>query len=408
MAAFRYEALDAAGRESRGVTEADTLRHARANLREAGLTVIAIQAVSQETLQAGAGASWREHFRSGISSAQLSLITRQLATLLAAGLTLEQALNALIEQSESETSRQVLAGVRSEILAGHTLAQAMAKYARVFPDIYLALVKSGEATGELGQVMSRLADYTESRQALQQKVGLAFVYPAIVTAVALLVVIGLLMYVVPQVVSVFQQSHQSLPLLTRLLIGLSAGLQATWLYWLALLAAGILLARMLLQREEIRYQWHLRLLRLPVIGRLVRGINTARMASTLAILAGSGVPLLASLQAAAGVVNNLPMKRAVEEAAKKVREGIELSRALAVSKLFPPILIHLIASGESSGKLDAMLDRAAAQQEQEVGNYTSILTALLEPILILTMGVVVLLIVLAVLMPIIDMNQMVK
>jgi general secretion pathway protein F len=212
---------------------------------------------------------------------------------------------------------------------------------------------------------------------------------------------------VPQVVSVFQQSHQSLPLLTRLLIGLSSGLQAAWPYLLVLIFVLVFGIRVVLQREEIRYQWHLRVLRLPVFGRLVRGINSARMASTLAILAGSGVPLLTSLQAACGVVNNLPMRRALEEASKKVREGVELSRALAVSGLFPPILIHLIASGESSGKLDTMLDRAAAQQEQEVGNYTSILTALLEPILILSMGGVVLLIVLAILMPIIEMNQMV-
>ena len=407
MAAFRYEALDAEGRDSRGVIEADTLRQARANLRDSGLTVLFVQAVSQNNLQAGATGSWRERFRSGISSSQLSLITRQLATLLAAGLTLEQAFNALIEQSDSETATQVLAGVRAEILAGHTLAQAMGKYERVFPDIYRALVKAGEASGELGHVMLRLADYTESRQALQQKVGLAFVDPAIVTGVALLVVTGLLMYVVPQVVSVFQQSHQSLPLLTRILIGLSAGLQATWPYLLTLIVAAIFAARMVLQREEIRFQWHLYLLKFPVFGRLIRGINAARMASTLAILSGSGVPLLSSLQAATGVVNNLPMRRALEEAAKKVREGVELSRALAVSKLFPPILIHLIASGESSGKLDAMLDRAAIQQEQEVGNYTSILTALLEPVLILTMGGVVLLIVLAILMPIIEMNQMV-
>lgn len=408
MAAFRYEALDAAGHDARGVIEADTLRQARANLRESGLTIIAMQAVNQDNLQTGAGGSWRERFRPGISGAQLSLMTRQLSTLLAAGLTLEQAFNALIEQSESETATQVLAGVRAEILAGHSLAQALGKYERVFPDIYRALVKAGEASGELGHVMARLADYTESRQALQQKVGLAFVYPAIVTAVALLVVTGLLMYVVPQVVSVFQQSHQSLPLLTRLLIGLSSGLQATWPYLLGLIVAAVFAVRMVLQREEIRYQWHLRLLRLPVIGRLVRGVNAARMASTLAILAGSGVPLLTSLQAAAGVVNNLPMRRALEEAAKKVREGVGLSRALATSKLFPPILIHLIASGESSGKLDVMLDRAAVQQEQEVGNYTSVLTALLEPVLILTMGGVVLLIVLAILMPIIEMNQMVR
>lgn len=406
MAAFRYEALNDAGQVSHGVIEADALRQARARVRELGLMVVSVHAVSQESLDAGEGKRWR--WRNGISSAQLSMLTRQLATLLDAGLTLEQAFSALIEQSENETVRQVLAGVRAELLAGHTLAQALGRYEGVFPDIYRALVKAGEASGELSHVMLRLADYTESRQAMRQKVGLAFVYPAIVTLVALVVVTGLLVYVVPQVVNVFQQSHQSLPLLTRLLIGLSSMLQAAWFYLLAALLGAGFAVHVLLRREEIRYRWHSRLLRLPVIGRLVRGINTARMASTLAILAGSGVPLLVSLQAAAGVVGNLPMKRALEDASRKVREGVGLSRALAVSGLFPPILIHLIASGEASGKLDVMLDRAATQQDQEIGNYTSVLTSLLEPVLILVMGGVVLTIVLAILMPIIEMNQMVR
>ncbi|MEQ1813184.1 MAG: type II secretion system F family protein, partial [Candidatus Nitrotoga sp.] len=211
-----------------------------------------------------------------------------------------------------------------------------------------------------------------------------------------------------QVVSVFQQSHQTLPWLTRLLIGLSALVQSLGIYFMIVLIAAGFAVRIMLRHEELRYQWHLRLLRLPIVGRLVRGINTARMSSTLAILVGSGVPLLTALTAAAGVVQNLPMKRALEETAGKVREGASLSRALAVSKLFPPILVHLIASGESSGQLDAMLERASAQQEQEVSGYTSVLTSLLEPVLILVMGGVVLLIVLAILMPIIDMNQMVR
>lgn len=406
MAAFRYEALDSEGRTARGVIEADGLRQARARMRELGLVVIKVSAVTQATLHTGSGQRWR--LRRGISSSQLSMITRQLATLLEAGLTLEYSLSALIEQSEEESVRQILAGVRSELLAGHTLAQAMGQYQTVFPDIYRSLIKAGEASGELGHVMLRLADYTESRQVLRQKVVLAFVYPAIVTVVALMVVLGLLVYVVPQVVSVFQQSHQTLPLLTRMMIGLSSALQVSWLYLLIALFGAGFFVRTLLRREEIRYQWHLRLLRLPMLGRLVRGLNTARMASTLAILAGSGVPLLASLQAAAGVVTNLPMRRALEDASKKVREGVTLSRALAVSGLFPPILVHLIASGESSGKLGAMLDRAATQQEQEIGNYTSVLTSLLEPVLILVMGGVVLTIVLAILMPIIEMNQMVR
>ena len=406
MAAFRYEALDSNGKTARGVIEADGLRQARARMRELGLVVVSVEAVTQDSLHSGSGHRWR--MRRGISSAQLSMLTRQLATLLEAGLPLEQSFNALIEQSEEESVRHILAGVRSELLAGHTLAQAMGQYTSVFPDIYRALIKAGEASGELGHVMLRLADYTESRQVLRQKVILAFVYPAIVTVVAIMVVLGLLIYVVPQVVSVFQQSHQTLPLLTRMMIGLSSFLQVTWFYLLIALAGASLVIRTLLQREEIRYQFHLRLLKVPILGRLVRGLNTARMASTLAILAGSGVPLLASLQAAAGVVTNLPMRRALEDAAKKVREGVTLSRALSTTRLFPPILVHLIASGESSGKLDTMLERAATQQEQEISGYTSVLTSMLEPILILVMGGVVLTIVLAILMPIIEMNQMVR
>jgi general secretion pathway protein F len=403
MGAFSYQALDAGGKLLRGVIDADTVRQARANLRESDFTIIEIKAISQDTMQSRG--QWR---RGRLSIAQLSLLTRQLATLLDASLTLEQALSALIEQSENETARQVLAGVRAEVLSGHTFAKALGRYETIFPELYRALVTAGESSGELGRVMLRLADYTESRQALRQKVVLAFVYPAIVTLVALLVVGGLLIYVVPQVVGVFEQSHQTLPLLTRSLIWVSSSLQQSWGYLLLFLIALIVLIQQMLRQARLRYQAHLKLLKFPVIGRLVRGINTARMASTLAILAGSGVPLMAALHAAAGVVNNLPMRAALDEAANKVREGVSLSRALAVSGYFPPLLVHLISSGEASGKLDVMLERAAEQQEQEVGNYTSILTSLLEPILILTMGGVVLLIVLAILMPIINMNQMVK
>lgn len=405
MAAFSYEALDDAGRTMRGVVEADGARQARSKVRELGLVVVAVQAVTQDNLHTATGQGFR--LRRGVSASQLSMMTRQLATLLEAGLPLEQSFSVLIEQTEDETLKQILAGVRAELLAGHSLAQAMAQYEKVFPDIYRALIKAGEASGELSRVMLRLADYTESRQALKQKVVLAFVYPAIVTFVALTVVLGLLIYVVPQVVGVFQHSHQTLPLLTRVLIAISSGLQAAWPILLPLLVGGAFGVRALLKQERIRFEWHKRLLGWPVLGRLIRGINTARMASTLAILAGSGVPLLVSLQAAAGVVNNLPMRRAIEEASAKVREGMSLSRALAASGLFPPVLVHLIASGENSGRLDDMLNRAAAQQEQEVGTFTSVLTSLLEPMLILFMGGVVLLIVLAILMPIIEMNQMV-
>ena len=333
---------------------------------------------------------------------------RQLATLMEAGLPLEQCLSILIEQSTHPYQRGMLAGLRAEVLAGNTLAHAMAQHPTDFPEMHRALIKAGEASGELSLVMDKLATHSENQQALQQKVGLAFIYPAIVTVVAVLIVGGLLFYVVPQVVSVFQQSHQTLPWLTLSLIWLTDILAAVWPYLLVLLVASVFISRRMLQQEAVRAGLHRRMLHVPLLGRLIQGVNTARMASTLSILFGSGVPLLTALNAASGVVSNLPMRYALDEAARKVREGVSLSRALAVSGLFPPVLIHLIASGEQSGKLDTMLSRVAKQQDQEVSGFITTLTSLLEPLLILAMGAVVLIIVLAILLPIIQMNQLVK
>ncbi|MHB1401244.1 MAG: type II secretion system inner membrane protein GspF [Thiobacillus sp.] len=405
MAAFRYEAYDAAGRLKKGVLEADTARQLRARLREQGLLVAEVATVSEATMARGSN---RWHWRRGLSGTQLSLVTRQFATLLAAGLPVEQTLNALIEQADTDYQRQVLAGVRGEVLAGHSLARALQKYPRVFPELYVTLVAAGEQSGRLGEVMERLADYTESHQALRQKVGLAFIYPAIVTLVAGTVVLGLLTYVVPQVVSVFQNTNQTLPWLTRALIGLSDFLRASGWLWLIAIAVAIWAVRRALRLPPTRLRFHRWLLRLPLVGALVRGVNSAQLASTLAILVGSGVPLLAALQAGAGVVNNLPMRQAVEDAARKVREGGSLSRALAAAKLFPPMLVHMIASGEASGRLVHMLERAAAQQSREMENRVMGLTSLLEPLLIVVMGVVVLVIVLAILLPIFEMNQLVR
>ncbi|OJW83147.1 type II secretion system inner membrane protein GspF [Thiobacillus sp. 65-1402] len=404
MVAFRYEAYDAAGRLHKGVLEADTARQLRARLRERGWLAAEVASVSDASMGHG-GSRW--HWRRGLSGTQLCLVTRQFATLLAAGLPVEQTLNALIEQADTDYQRQVLAGVRAEVLAGHSLARALQKYPRVFPELYATLVAAGEQSGRLGEVMERLADYTESHQALRQKVGLAFVYPAIVTLVAGTVVLGLLTYVVPQVVNVFQNTQQTLPWLTRALIGVSDFLRASWWLWLAATGAAVWAARRALARPQPRLRFHRWLLRLPLAGALVRGVNSAQLASTLAILVGSGVPLLAALQAGAGVVNNLPMRQAVEEAARKVREGGSLSRALAAAKLFPPMLVHMIASGEASGRLAHMLERAAAQQSQEMENRVMGLTSLLEPLLIVAMGAVVLVIVLAILLPIFEMNQLV-
>lgn len=407
MAAFNYQALDAAGKASNGMIEADSARLARAQLRESGLFVVELNSLAESATQKDAR-SINLSFRKRIPLSEVSLMLRQLATLLEAGLPLEQALAVLIEQGDNAAMRQVIAALRSEVLAGSTLARAMEKHRDTFPDIHRALMRAGEESGELATVMDKLATYSENQQALQQKIGLAMVYPAIVIFVAVLVVGGLLLFVVPPVVEVFQQSKQELPLLTRALIALSDFLSATWLYLIALAVVGGFAAHRALQLETLRYQLHLKLLRLPVLGKLIRGSNTARMASTLSILVGSGVGLLTALNAACGVVTNLPMQRALEDAAGKVREGVTLSRALAASGLFPPVLVHLIASGEQSGRLDIMLDRVAKQQTQEVSGFTTALTSILEPILILFMGAVVLLIVLAILLPIIQMNQMVK
>jgi general secretion pathway protein F len=407
MAAFHYNALDAAGKPSTGMVEADSARLARAQLRESGLFVVELDALSDTSTKQGAR-SFNLPFRKRIPLSEVSLMLRQLATLLEAGLPLEQALAVLIEQGDNAAMRQVIAALRSEVLAGSTLARAMEKHKDTFPEIHRALIRAGEESGELATVMDKLATYSEGQQALQQKIGLAMVYPAIVIFVAVLVVGGLLLFVVPPVVEVFQQTRQELPFLTKALIALSDFLSATWLYLIALFVISGIVAQRALQQEALRYQFHLKLLRLPIVGKLIRGSNTARMASTLSILVGSGVGLLTALNAACGVVNNLPMRRALEDAAMKVREGVTLSRALAASGLFPPVLVHLIASGEQSGRLDIMLDRVAKQQTQEVSGFTTALTSILEPVLILFMGAVVLLIVLAILLPIIQMNQMAK
>ena len=407
MAAFHYNALDAAGKSSTGMIEADSARLARTQLRDKGLFVVELDALSDAPAK-GVSRNVSFSFRKRIPLSEVSLMLRQLATLLEAGLPLEQALAVLIEQGDNPAMRQVIAAMRSEVLAGNTLARAMDKHRDTFPEIHRALINAGEASGELATVMDKLASYSEAQQALQQKISLAMVYPAIVITVAVLVVGGLLLFVVPPVVEVFQQTRQALPLLTRALIALSDFLSATWLYLIAIMVAGSFGAHRALQQEALRYQFHLKLLRLPIVGKLIRGSNTARMASTLSILVGSGVGLLTALTAACGVLTNLPMRRALEDAATKVREGVTLSRALAASGLFPPVLVHLIASGEQSGRLDTMLDRVAKQQTQEVSGFTTALTSILEPVLILFMGAVVLLIVLAILLPIIQMNQMVK
>ncbi|MHB8256089.1 MAG: type II secretion system inner membrane protein GspF [Acidiferrobacterales bacterium] len=408
MAAFEYQALDAKGRAVKGVLEADAERQVRAMLRERGLTPMHVESIHAGRSEAQVRGTHRRIWRRGISGSELALLTRQFATLVHAGLTIEECLNALIEQTESARTRTVLAGVRGRVLEGQALARSMKDFPEAFPDIYRNMVDAGEQSGRLDEVLERLADYTEERQALQNKVMLAFIYPALVTIVALSVVAGLLIYVVPQVTRVFTDTGQALPMPTRVLIHLSGFVRAVGVWWLVGAAVAYFGARTMLREPKLRLRWHRTLLRIPLFGRLVRGINAARLTSTLGILTASGIPLLSAMQSAFQVVSNLPMRAAVEDALRQVREGGSLSRSLGKAKLFPPMVIHLIASGEASGSLDVMLTRAAEAQTRELENWVSALTAMLEPALILVMGGIVLFIVLAIMLPIIDMNQLIK
>jgi len=401
MTAFRYRALDAAGKEATGVLEADTGKAARGLLRERGLYPLEVASVAH-------GAAGNKTVRRKLKDADLTLLTRQWATLLASGLTVEQALAALIEQAETEGTRQLLAGVRSEILAGYSLRAALDRYPQAFSTLYRASVAAGEKSGELAKVMNQLADYLDRSHALRTKTLQALLYPAIVASVALLVIVGLMTYVVPQVVSVFQQGKQALPLLTRSLILVSTLLREWgWLMVLATVSA-LLAGRSALRDTSVRRRWDTWLLGLPVLGRHLRTLDATRFASTLSILAGSGVPLLAALDAGRQVISRLPLADAVGIAAERVREGQPLSKALGASHQFPPLLIHMLANGEATGRIDELLDRAARLQQAELENRTATLTALLEPVLLLAMGGFVLLIVMAVMQPIIEINTLMK
>ncbi len=403
MGAFEYTAVDRGGRQRKGVLEGDTARHVRQLLRERGMLPMTVNEVVERERRAG-GFS----IRRGISAADLALVTRQLATLLRSGMPLEETLLAVGQQSEKPRLKSILLGVRSRVMEGHSLASGLADFPQAFPEIYRATVAAGEQSGHLDPVLEQLADYTESRQQLRQRVSHALIYPIILTLLALLIVSGLLVYVVPKVVGVFENTGQALPMLTRALIASSDFMRHYGIWVAALLAVGVFVFSRLLRQLPFRRRWHRFLLRVPVIGRLYRGVNTARFTRTLSILAGSGVPVLEALRIAGDVVTNLPMKEAVEEAAVRVREGAPLGRSLAASRLFPPMTMHLISSGEASGELETMLERAATNQEREVDSLVGALLSLLEPALIVAMGLVVFLIVMAILLPIFQLNQLVS
>jgi general secretion pathway protein F len=318
------------------------------------------------------------------------------------------ALDALLDETADAAAREVIAGVKAEVAAGRDLAGALKTFPRAIPDFYCALVHAGEQSGALPTVLQHLADYMEMAAALKHKTALALLYPALVAIVAFAIVSGLLAYVVPQVAQVFNQSNQSLPMLTRVVVGVSEFLKVTWPYLAAALALGGFAARTALRRHEIRKRWHGFLLKTPAIGTLVRAANTARFAATLAILVRGGVPLLAALGPAGRVVTNAVLRDAIADAATRIAEGSTFSRALHAANVFPPLLVHLVASGEATGDLARMLEHAARLETQTLERRLAVFVTLLEPAMILTMGALVLVIVLAILMPIVEMNQLVR
>ncbi len=404
MPAFEYTALNAKGQEETGILDADNARQVRQLLRDSSLTPLQVTQVEKSE-----GEGKQKIQRAGrVKAADLALLTRQLATLVQSGAPLEEALSTTAKQTEKRNIRHILSAVRTRVVEGYSLADGLKSYPSVFPDMYRATVAAGEQSGHLDAVLDRLADYTESRQETQQRIATAMFYPVILTILSIAIVAGLLAFIVPKIIAVFENMDQELPVMTRMLVKVSDFVRDYGLYILAVVVVLYIIFKQLTKIPKWRYKYHNFLLKIPLIKKMVRGLNTARFARTLSILASSGVPILDAMSISAQVVQNLPMRKAVENAAVKVREGMTINRALDQSGYFPPMTIYLIASGESSGKLDEMLERAAVQQERETDAMLTNMLGIFEPMLILIMGGVVLLIVLSILLPILNLNQLVK
>ena len=404
MPAFEYKALNTKGQEETGILEADTPRQVRQVLREGSLTPLSVEQVEKSDSNGEDNLKTR---RAGnIKAADLALVTRQLATLVSSGSPLEEALGMTAKQSERRTVRHVMSAVRSRVLEGHSLASGLKTFPSVFTNMYAATIAAGEQSGHLGAVLDRLADYTESRQEIQQKMSSALIYPVILIVVSIAIVAGLLVFIVPKIVRVFESMNKEVPPLTQVMINISDFLSAYGLYLVVGLIIGFFLLKQLLKIPSWKFRWHKLMLKIPLVKKLVRSANTGRFARTLSILASSGVPILDAMAISSKVVENLPMRRAVEDAALKVREGTPIYKALEQSGYFPPMTVYLIASGEKSGKLDDMLERSAVQQEREADTLVAAMLSLFEPILILVMGIVVLLIVMSIMLPILNLNQL--
>jgi general secretion pathway protein F len=404
LGAFEYTAVDATGRERKGVLEGDTARAVRQMLRDQSLLPLA---VSEVLLTENRRERKQFSLRRGISAADLSLLTRQIATLVRSGLPLDESLLAVSEQTERPRIRSIIMGVRAKVMEGHALADGLGDFPAVFPELYRATVSAGEQSGHLDTVLERLADYTESREQLRSRTLTAMLYPVLLFIVCVSIVAMLLTFVVPKIVKQFENSKAELPFLTQVLIAFSDFLRNWGLLLLAILILGSIGFGRWLRDPAARRRFDAFLLRLPLIGKVVRGNNTARFARTFSTLTSSAVPVLEAMRIAGEVVTNLPMRDAVQAAAARVREGAPIGRSLGASKLFPPMMIHLISSGESSGDIETMLDRAATNQEREMDSILGAVVGLLGPLMILVMGGLVLLIVLAMLLPIFQLNQLI-
>jgi len=406
VAAFEYIALNAKGREEKGVLEADSVRQVRQQLREKGLTPLGVTPTRKKDSGGQAG-FFADMLKPSLSISERALVTRQLATLIGAGLPVEEALLAVSKQTEKPVTHSMLLTVRAKVMEGFSLANALGEYPRAFPALHRATVSAGESAGHLDLVLNRLADFTESQQASASRIKQALVYPVILFVLTVMILAGLLGYVVPDIVKVFEDSDQALPGLTTAVINLSEFVVSYGLVVMILVVAAVFGVQRLLKIPSIRLIYDRRLLHLPLLGKLSRGINTAQFASTLSILSSSGVPLVDALKIAAEVLSNTWLRKNVTEATIKVSEGSSLSAALERSGYFPPMMLHMVASGESGGELDDMLARVAQHQQQDAELLMSMLLSLFGPLMLIVMGGAVFTIVMAILLPIINLNQLV-
>ncbi|PWY56042.1 type II secretion system protein GspF [Legionella qingyii] len=399
MGAYQYQALQKNGNTAKGVLEADSERHARQLLRDQGLIPTQIRVLTQQ--RSGS------QTKSKISAADLALFTRQLATLLAAGIPVEESLRGVSEQTEKDKVRELIIGVRAKVLEGYGLAQAMAQFPHAFPELYRATVGSGEQTGHLDVVLEKLADYTENQQITKQKVQQALIYPLIMIIVSIAIISFLLSFVVPKIIEVFTSGGQTLPEMTLLLINISHFIRDYGLYTLIALILMFIAFKKSLANEKIKTSWHRLLLKLPIVSYLVKTVNVSRYIHTFGILFAAGVSVLETMRVAASLVTNVVMRQAFDSATLKVREGCGINEALKDTGYISPMAIHLIASGEKSGQLSNMMERAAVHLDNEVKRLIDTSLTLLEPMVILLMGAIVLFIVLATLLPIFSMEQLI-